>query len=132
MNNILNEVHLENGLTVRLIDQTHHYFGGYYRVVLEIRCEIRVIRDFFSDQGKFAAALSLLGHTVAYSRRVEQLGVPATERVAAIERLSSHFHTNSLSYFGTPQFPEKMVRSELVKVKRQRMFLNPYAASNDE
>lgn len=115
--NLYREIHLENGLTVRVFDSTKHYFGDYYRVILTIVCEVPVANGGFTTPEELEEARCLVGDWAVYRRTLQQMGVPSTEIPRARERLIADFVEHSLPYFAAADFPHKLVRREFSKLR---------------
>lgn len=118
MDNHIRDIPLPTGLTVSFYDQTRRYFGDYYLVKLEIVCKVPVLAGYFTEQGEYDEARSLLGAEVVYHRCVEQMGVPSTEIERVLNRLMAEFEKNSLPYFAAPAFPGKLLSAELRKIRK--------------
>ena len=119
MKNHIREISLPNGLTVSFHDLTRRYFGDYHQVRMEIVCKIPVLRELFEDQEQYDAARSSLGEEVEYRRIEEKMGVPSKEIEQVMEGLFVNFSQNSLPYLSSAQFPLKMVRAEMGKIKKK-------------
>jgi hypothetical protein len=120
MDSPIKEIPLANGLVIRFFNRTSHYYGDFYRVKLEINCEIPVRAEYFANEDALAEAMAIFGKPLVYGRSVEQMGVPSTEIDRVLSRLMAFFEEHSLSYFATASFPQKYVLTELAKVKRKR------------
>lgn len=121
MEKVVQEISLANGLTVRFVDQTHRYYGDFYRVVLEVACDVPLRGEYFVDSDEFESAKKLVEEPLRYRRHLEQMGVPSTEIGRVIDRLITNFSNHSLSYFSSPQFPRKMILAEMrKKLDRQK------------
>lgn len=120
MDSIIREITLANGLTLSFYNHTRLYYGDFYKVKVEIRCEIPVRAEYFSDQKAMTEAKTILGDVVVYSRVVEQMGVPSTEIERVLDRLMANFEAHSLPYFAAATFPQKLVRTELTRAKRRQ------------
>lgn len=120
MDNPIRDIPLPTGLTVSFHDQTSRYFGDYYLVKLEIVCKVPVLAGYFTEQGEYDEAGSLLGDEVVYRRSMEQMGVPSTEIERVLNRLMADFEKNSLPYFAAPAFPGKVVCAELRKIRKKK------------
>ena len=120
MKNLIRELPLPNGLSLSFFDHTHHYFGDFYLVKMEILCDVPVLVGHFQNWRTFEEARALLGEKVIYSRIVEQMGVPSTEIERVLHRLMTNFMEHSLPYFASTLFPKKLVLAELNKVKRKK------------
>ena len=130
MSSLINDIPLANGLVARLADLTHHYYGGFYRVVLEISCEVTPAAAHFSCHEEFSDAKKILGSTVTYRRRIEQMGVPADQVENVRNKLAKAFTDHSLSYLAGDQFEKKMVAYELIKVKKRRSLPSSYVRND--
>jgi hypothetical protein len=116
MKNLIREIPLSNGLTVRFFDTTRRYFGDYHQVRIKISCDVPLTTELFEDQQAFEAAFKLLGASVHYQKDVEQQGVPTLGTGDAVEQVIRQFREHSLSYFQSEAFPKKFVQSELNRV----------------
>jgi len=128
MKNVIREIPLANGLTVRFSDATRRYFGDYHQVRVEIRCEVPLTAPLFDDAPAFEAALKLLGPTVCYLKQVEHQGVPTLGTAAAVQQVIQQFVDHSLGYFGSDSFPRRFVQSELNRVRARATSYVPLRA----
>ncbi len=120
MEQLIREESLANGLTVRFVNQTRHYYGDFYRVIVEVTCRVPVAAEYLPEPAELAAARAELGASVLYRRTLEQMGVPSTEIERVSERLIADFTRHSLAYFSAPHFPEKMLHAELRKAQHKQ------------
>lgn len=104
---------LDNGLLVTVHDVTRHYFGGYWQVALEVRCEVPLSCKQFSDAAAESEAQRLLGDSVLFTRRLERMAVPGTEQEAAQAELFSRFEQTILPFLASSQFPPRFIDAEL-------------------
>jgi hypothetical protein len=119
MADLLRSIPLPNGLTVRVVDHTRHYYGDFYLVRLEFSCTVSLLEAYFTDRQTFDQARTLLGEIVSYRRNVDQMGVPASAIEQVREKLIDNFIVHSLPYFATPDFPKKLVLGEMRKSLRK-------------
>jgi hypothetical protein len=128
MKNIVREIPLANGLTVRFTDATRRYFGDYHQVRVEVSCEVPLTVQLFDDPSAFEAALKLLGTRVRYLKQVEHQGVPTLATADTVQRVIQQFIDHSLSYFGSEAFPRRLVQSELNRVRaKSKSFVPRFA-----
>ncbi|HEX5773826.1 MAG TPA: hypothetical protein VFY07_05835 [Geomobilimonas sp.] len=126
MADLLRSIPLPNGLTVRVVDHTRHYYGDFYLVRLEFSCTVSLLEAYFTDRQTFDQARTLLGEIVSYRRNVDQMGVPASAIEQVREKLIDNFIVHSLPYFATPDFPKKLVLGEMRKsLRKVTRFANP-------
>jgi len=119
MENLIREIPLDNGLTIRFFNHTRLYYGDFYLVGLEIVCAAPLHKEYFSDAASFAEARQILGDAAVYRKFVEQQGVPSTEIERVQERLIANFVTHSLPYFAGSSFPGKLVLAEYDKTRNK-------------
>lgn len=117
MKNLIREIPLANGLTVRFFDATRRYFGDYHQVRVRISCEVPLSADLFDDAPAREAAVKLLGVSVHYVKDVEHQGVPTRGVADAVEKVIRQFVDHSLCYFEAEAFPKRFVHSELNRLQ---------------
>ncbi len=119
MDNLIHEIPLDNGLTIRFFNHTRLYYGDFYLVRLEIVCVAPLHIEYFSDAASFNDARQMLGDTAVYRKFVEQQGVPSTEIDRVQDRLIANFVAHSLPYFAGAGFPGKLVLAEYDKARNR-------------
>lgn len=122
MDNLLREITLANGMKVRFIDNTRRYFGDFYLVTVEIRCEVPIFPEYFDTISAYNAVKSHWGETIVHLRKVQQMGVSSAQVSQVKERLIVNFEQNSLPYLIPSTMPEKLVLSEINKSKKKHGF----------
>ena len=110
---LVKEISLENGVKVCFYSHVHRYYGDYYRVKLDIVCEVSLLEEYFADRQAYAEATASLGPTAIYRRNVEQMGVPSAELDRTLESLIEHFSRHSLPYIASSSYPKKLVLAEV-------------------
>lgn len=124
MDNLLREITLANGMKVRFLDNTRRYFGDYYLVTVEIRCEVPILPDYFDTISAYNEVKSHWGETIVHLRKVQQMGVPSAQVSQVRERLIANFEQHSLPYLIPSTMPKKLVLSEINKSKKKTGFLS--------
>ena len=117
MKNLIREIPLQNGLTLRFFDATRRYFGDYHQVRIEINCQVPLTVELFDDQVAWEAAVKLLGDTVEYRKEVEHQGVATDAIAGVIDDVIRHFTDHSLNYLQSPTFPRKLAQAELTRAR---------------
>lgn len=112
---IFETIPLGSELSITLLDQTCHYFGGYYHVKLLAYCDIPLEQSYFENAEEFCSALDKMGTTVRFERVLEKMAVPEAEIVSVRSQLTNAFHETSLAYLSSPGFVPGFVRSEYQK-----------------
>lgn len=116
---ILETVTFDSDLSLTLLDQTQHYFGGYYHVKVLVFCDVPVKQGFFEDATEHNTVLALLGDSVRFERVLEKMAVPESEIESVRGALIQTFHETSRSYLSVPDFAARFVRSEYEKRVRK-------------
>lgn len=112
---IIETITLNSDLTVTLVDQTQHYFGGYYHVKVLAYCDIPLEKSYFADAAEFSLAVELMGMTVRFERLLEKMAVPESEISDVRNALTRCFHATTKKYIAVPDFPLRFVQTEYVK-----------------
>lgn len=119
MDTLIKKISLENGLSILIYEHTFRYYGDFYRVKMEIVCEIPLGQAYFESEVELDHARKILGECATYRRFVEQMGVPSTGIERARELLIKNFADHSLPYFSSANFPRKFVMSQYRKAKHR-------------
>lgn len=91
------EIVLPDRSAVTVYDHSRVYFGDYYHVRLEVRCEFAPLDP--SGQGE----------AVVYQRFLERMAVPSAAVEDTRQALLEEFKQNALPYLSTPDFSAKCV-----------------------
>ncbi len=116
------EIDLPGIHTVRIYDHSRVYFGDYYRVRLEVVCEIPLPLDSADP----AAEAGDPPHVAVYSRFLERMAVPSAAVADIRLALVAEFRQNSLQYLTAAAFPAKLVARTAA---RQTVIKKRYVAS---
>jgi hypothetical protein len=108
---IIRECPLGGGITAAVRDATSHYFGGYYRVCLEISAVVPLAPECFDSKDDYEDAIDRLGEQVRFSRTLERMAVHRADLETARRELMASFDATMLPYLLRPDFPERFVRS---------------------
>jgi hypothetical protein len=104
------EINLLGNHSVRIYDHSKVYFGDYFRVRLEVRCEIQL--PLKPEQpGDDACQPPCVA---VYSRFLERMAVPSADVEDVRLALIAEFSSNSLPYLAAPDFPAKFIASTLL------------------
>lgn len=110
---LLHTLKLSNGLTVSIYDLTKVYFGDYHHVKLSIDCSF----DYIADELALDCPDNIELRLITYTRTLEKMGVPSRDTESVKNSLLNDFHLNALPYISSPEFPRKMIQSELANKK---------------
>lgn len=112
---IVETIALNSSLVITLLDQTVHYFGGYFHVKLLAFCDIRLDRSCFESDAEYNDAVAKMGPSLRFERVLEKMAVPEPGIESVRAQLIKAFHDTTLSYLSAPDFAHRFVRSEYLK-----------------
>ena len=112
---IIETIVLDSGHSITLLDQTRHYFGGYFHVKVLACCTIPLLRDYFEDDSEFNDAVTKMGESVRFERVLEKMAVPDSDIETVREQLTCTFRETAKEYLSSPGFVPRFVRSEYQK-----------------
>jgi hypothetical protein len=112
---IIDTITLDSALSITLLDQTRHYFGGYFHVKVLAYCDIPLKKVYFENDAEFGDAVLEMGQSVRFERLLEKMAVPESEIESVRSQLVQAFHETTRAYLSTPDFAPRFVRSEYQK-----------------
>ena len=111
----IESITLDSGIRITLLDQTRHYFGGYFHVKVLAYCDIPLEQSYFENTAEYSDAVKKMGNSVRFERVLEKMAVPESAIESARSQLTQAFHETVGAYLSTPDFPPRYVRSEYRK-----------------
>lgn len=125
---IIETIALDSGLCITLLDQTRHYFGGYFHVKILVYCDITLLQGYFENDAEYNVALEKMGTSVRFERTLEKMAVLESGIESVRSQLIQDFHETARAYFSVPDFAPRFVRSEYQKcVKKFSQIRSPRA-----
>lgn len=112
---IIETITLDTDLCITLLDQTRHYFGGYFHVKVLAYCDVQVDPAYFDDDAERSDAAERMGTSVRFERVLEKMAVPESAIESVRSQLIRDFHETTVAYLSTPDFAPRFVRSEYLK-----------------
>jgi hypothetical protein len=112
---IIETIPLNSDLSVTLLDQTGHYFGGYFHVKLLAYCDVSLKPEHFENEAEYGDAVRAMGTTVRFERLLEKMAVPASEIESVRDQLTQAFRETTGAYLAVHDFASRFVRSEYQK-----------------
>ena len=112
---IIETITLDSALCITLLDQTRHYFGGYFHVKILAYCDIPLEQSYFENGAEYSDAVKRMGMSVRFERILEKMAVPESGIETVRTLLTQSFHETTVDYLSTPDFPLRFVRSEYRK-----------------
>ena len=117
---IIETITLDSALCITLLDQTRHYFGGYYHVKVLAYCDIPLEQSYFDNDAEFRDAEEKMGRSVRFERVLEKMAVPEAAIDSVRSQLKQAFHDTTIAYLSVPDFAPRFVRSEYRKHLKKR------------
>jgi hypothetical protein len=125
---IIETIPLGSQLSITLVDQTRHYFGGYYHVKVLAYCDIPLEQNYFENSEEFGDAVAKMGMTVRFERVLEKMAVPESAIASIRSQLTQDFRETATAYLSAEEFAPRFVRSEYQKcVKKSPHIRSPRA-----
>jgi hypothetical protein len=112
---IIDTIILESALSITLLDQTRHYFGGYFHVKVLAYCDIPLEQSHFENDAEFSDAVEKMGTSVRFERVLEKMAVPESGIESVRSQLIQAFNETARAYLSVPDFAPSFVRSEYQK-----------------
>lgn len=112
---IIETIALDSALCITLLDQTRHYFGGYYHVKVLAYCDIPLEQSYFENNAEFIDAVGKMGTSVRFERVLEKMAVPESEIESVLSQLTQAFQKTTKAYLSASDFVPRFVRSEYHK-----------------
>lgn len=112
---IIETIKLDTDLCITLLDQTQHYFGGYFHVKVLAFCDVPVDTAYFEDDAERNDAAKRMGTSVRFERVLEKMAVPESAVESVRSQLTRDFHETTVGYLSAADFARRFVRSEYLK-----------------
>ena len=112
---IIDTITLDSSLCITLLDQTRHYFGGYFHVKVLAYCDISLKKSYFENDAEFNDAVGKMGASIRFERVLEKMAVPESGIESVRSQLTQDFHETTRAYLSVPDFVPLFVRSEYQK-----------------
>ena len=116
---IIETVTLGSGLSIILLDQTRHYFGGYFHVKVLVYCDISLEQRYFESDVEYGSVVKKMGTTVRFERVLDKMAVPESDIESVRSQLIQAFHETTKAYLSAPDFAPRFVRSEHQKYMKK-------------
>jgi hypothetical protein len=106
---------LDSALCITLLDQTSHYFGGYFHVKVLAYSDIALEQGYFENSSEFCDAVGKMGTSVRFERVMEKMAVPESDIESVRNQLIQAFYETAKSYLSAPEFAAVFIRREYMK-----------------
>ncbi|MFA7405791.1 MAG: hypothetical protein WC007_17510 [Pelobacteraceae bacterium] len=125
---IIETIILDSDLHVTLLDQTRHYFGGYFHVKVLAYCDIPLQPSYFEDEAEFSDAVAKMGTSIRFERVLEKMAVPESGIESVRGQLTQSFNHTTRAYLSVPDFAARFVRNEYQKCTKKNSQVRTYRA----
>lgn len=112
---IIETIKLDTDLCITLLDQTRHYFGGYFHVKVLAYCDVPVDPAYFDSDAERSDAAEKMGTSVRFERVLEKMAVPESGIESVRSQLTQAFHDTTVGYLSAADFAPRFIRSEYLK-----------------
>ena len=109
---IIDTMALEGEHTLQFLDQSRHYFGGYFHVKVLVYCDVPVRMEYFATVAEGDAVVAAVGETVRFERVLEKMAVPQSDMETVRDQLIQTFRTTTGLYLSVADFASRFVMSE--------------------
>jgi len=121
---LLKELTLDNGLVLKVTDESTQYYADFWNLKMVIRGYVKVASDYLQaispSNPAEGEAKEALGGEVVYHRELTRIGVREADKEGQIQTLLLSFELNTLPYLQHPSFPEKLVIHQWKKMVEVR------------
>jgi hypothetical protein len=118
-------IHLDNGLTMEILDESRRVAGDRWQVRLLARIDIPVRANWFSGAAAAPAAedelTQVLGESVRFEYRDERQFVDQAGKDRLFETLAAGVRANANRYYGHPDFGGRFIAKRYHEKTRQRV-----------
>lgn len=127
---LIDEIKLENGLTLELYDRSKRVAGDRWLVSFVACIEVEVRQEYFEGQHApdlpFDDVRAAVGDKATYRHEKTRNFIAETMKDEVFEGLKERFLAASLTYLSSPDFPRKLIlmqyqqaRGGLIQLKLQ-------------
>jgi len=115
---LLEEIHLDNGLILKIFDLSRFIALDTVKVEVFFQTKVALQASYFSHPEDYLLVKNTLGNELTYEHRLERSFVPQDHEEAVRSELIETFKNNSLTYLASAHFPFKIALSKLREIKQ--------------
>jgi hypothetical protein len=115
----MQNITLDNGLTLLFTDTTRRYYGNFFRVRIVVSCCIPLMEQHCPTHEDREQLRSFLGEAATYERTLEKMGVPEEEIGTVRDHLVAKFLETSAPYLSDPAFPQRYIGKLSADLKKK-------------
>lgn len=119
----IKKIELKNNLIMEMFDCSRPIAGDRWQVVFEIRIDVALTPEYFSDAClsgiMLEDALTLLGDRTTYTYKKERNFIAEDEKPVVLENMEIDFLKTNLDYFSSAEFAFRLIRRNYKKAHSQ-------------
>jgi hypothetical protein len=121
---LLKELVLDNGLLLKVTDESTQYYADPWNLKVVVKGRIKVTSDHLKaicpSSPLEEEVKEALGAEVNYHRELTRIGVRGADKEERLRTLLGSCERNALPYLRNPAFPEKLVIHQWGKKAEER------------
>ena len=129
---LLEEIQLSNGLTLKIFDLSRAIATNTVKVELSMQIKINLETSFFADTSDYDQVKNIFGEELTYRHKAERIIVPKENEDAVREELINTFKNNLLGYLSAANFSQKLALSMLRDIKNDPCKYHPHVYADAE
>ena len=114
---LLEEIQLSNGLTLKIFDLSRAIATNTVKVELSMQIKINLETSFFADTSDYDQVKNIFGEELTYRHKAERIIVPKENEDAVRKELLNTFKNNLLGYLSAANFSQNLALSMLRDIK---------------
>ena len=129
---LLEEIKLSNGLTLKIFDLSRTIAAKTVKVELSMQIKINLEKSYFADADDYDQVKNIFGEELTYDHKAERIIVPKENEDAVREELINTFKNNLLNYISSANFAQKLALAMLRDIKKNPYKYHPHTYSDAE
>jgi hypothetical protein len=129
---LLEQIKLGNGLTLKIFDLSRAIAAKTVKVELSMQIKINLEKSYFATADDYDQVKNIFGEELTYDHKTERTIVTKENEDAVREELINTFKNNLLNYLTAANFSQKMALSMLRDIKKNPYKYHPHIYSDAE
>ena len=130
---LLQEIQLDNGLTIYFHDQSKAIVGNRWQLTLKITVPMVVKEEYFSEcsdpRGAFHEFTAAFGSTVDFALEKVRNFVGDNEAAVVMEQMTQEFLESNRAYISNAKFPGKFILKKYIQWKEEAGYRKSHIAA---
>jgi hypothetical protein len=129
---LLEQIKLDNGLTLKIFDLSRAIAAKTVKVELSMQIKINLEKSYFATADDYDQVRNIFGEELAYDHKTERTIVTKENEDAVREELINTFKNNLLNYLSAANFSQKLALAMLRDIKNNPYKYHPHIYSDAE